>query len=127
MIDTSYKYYKEIYKGALSEEDFDRVSHMAGAYIEKITFGRTNQAKDSDNVDLAFCAVCDVFADLERRRKAGGQKVSENNDGYSVSFLREGMEGQTLEGLYNHKAYQAAAVYLQPTGLLDFGCDNYDD
>ena len=43
---------------------------------------------------------------------------SETNDGYSVTYITEGQDGQTAEELLRKKVLEAARVYLLPTGWL---------
>ena len=71
----------------------------------------------------AVCAVADVYHSCEKKKEAGAVK-SENNDGYSVSYAVEQMDGQTIEELIGKKAYKAASTYLLPTGWLSrkVGC-----
>lgn len=123
MID--YTYYRDTFGGrTVSGEDFPRLVRKAGAYIQYLTGGR---AADSqlDAVKDAVCAVCDVYATEEEKvktQKDTREVASENNDGYSVSYVTEGQAGQTHEETIRQKAYQAAYPYLAFTGLLYRGC-----
>lgn len=120
-----YGYYRDAFGGAaVSEEDFLRLARKAGAYIQYLTGGRT-EGCPMDAVRDAVCAVCDVYAAEEARMKAQGDAreiASENNDGYSVSYVTEGQAGWTHEETLREKAYQAAYPYLAFTGLLYRGC-----
>ena len=124
-----YEFYTKNYHGTLSEEDFDRVSQVSAAFIRRITFRRSDTCGEMEEVRMAFCAACDVFSGWETTRGGMGSRLvaSENNDGYSVSYVQEGPSGQTGESLLYGKAYQAAALFLEPTGLLYWGCDADDD
>lgn len=121
----SYGYYRDDHGGtAVSEEDFPPLVRKAEAYIQYLTGGR---AADSqlDAVKDAVCAVCDVYAAEEEKVKAQKDTreiASEDNDGYSVSYVTEGQAGQTHEETLRQKAYQAAYPYLALTGLLYRGC-----
>ena len=111
-----YGYYADQYGGGITEKEFPSAERKAEAYIRKLTY-----------------AVADVYASCEKKRETGTVK-SENNDGYSVSYAVEQMDGQTIEELIGKKAYKAASTYLLPTGWLSrkVGCccvnecnDNY--
>lgn len=96
----------------------------AEAYIRKLTYIRGNIFTIEDTaVKDAVCAVADVYHSCEKKKEAGAVK-SENNDGYSVSYAVEQMDGQTIEELIGKKAYKAASTYLLPTGWLSrkVGC-----
>lgn len=116
-----YSYYRDSFGGTvISAEDFPVYAKRAEAYIRYLTAGRSNSV-DLDVVKDAVCAVCDVFAADEAQMQADGgrEKASENNDGYSVSYVTEGMDGQTHEEVLRQKAYQAVYPYLAFTGLLN--------
>lgn len=74
---------------------------------------------------FAACAVCDMLiADGKiRENNSGRQIVSESTDGYSVSYVQEKEADETSEALLSRKAYKAAELYLEPTGLLYMGVD----
>lgn len=115
-----YEFYADIYKGKLEEEDFFGSIIKSTSHVRRITFGRADFYVDGDEVKLATCAVCDVIAaDENFRKKHQGRNItSENNDGYSVSFVQEQNAGETAEEILNRKAYKAAEMFLSPTGLL---------
>lgn len=117
-----YAFYTEVYKGKLTKEEFDHNIIKASAYVRRITFGRADQCTDQKEVKCSACAVCDVYAEDTKKRSAhnGMNIVSENNDGYAVSFAQEQMAGETAESLLKRKAYETAETYLMPTGLLDW-------
>lgn len=115
-----YTYYRDSFGGtAVTEEEFPVYARQASAYIRYLTAGRS-ETTDMDAVRDAACAVCEVYAaDAAQMQADGGrEKASENNDGYSVSYVTEGQEGQTHEETLRRKAYQAAYPYLAFTGLL---------
>ena len=115
-----YEFYVESYRGELSESEFQNAVIKATAHVRRITFGRADFYVDGDEVKLATCAVCDVIAaDENFRKKHQGRNItSENNDGYSVSFVQEQNAGETAEEILNRKAYKAAEMFLSPTWLL---------
>ena len=125
----NYDFYANTYYGELDQAVFDRAVIKAAAHVRRITFGRADQHADDENVKLAACAVCDVIAAFDARMKLhNGQNVSsENTDGYSVSYVNEQAAGESAETMLNRKVYQAAEVFLLPTGLLNWSIDNDDE
>lgn len=120
-----YSYYRDVFGGAaISEEDFPPLVRRAEAYIQYLTSGKAASIQ-MDAVRDAVCTVCEVYAaDRDKTKTQGDARevVSENNDGYSVSYVTEGQTGQTHEEMIRQKAYQAAYPYLAFTGLLYRGC-----
>lgn len=123
-----YDFYVNTYHGDMDQELFDRAVVKASAHVRGITFGRADQHADDENVKLAACAACDVIASFDARGKLhnGANIVSENTDGYSVSYANEQATGETAESLINRKVYHAAEVFLLHTGLLGWSCDDYE-
>lgn len=115
-----YAFYSDSYKGDLSEHEFNQYIIKATAHVRRITFGRADDCPENVMVKLASCAVCDTLAENASFLKVhqGHNVVSENNDGYSVSFAQEQIAGETVEGLLERKVYKTASVYLMTTGLL---------
>ena len=80
-----YDFYKKVYRGALSEDDFIRLSERASDYID----GRTGYILKSacipeelsERVKKACCAVAETIRDNER-----GVKTSEKVGNYSATF-----------------------------------------
>ncbi len=106
MLTVDYEFYTGTYHGTLTEDEFTRASVFASAYLDELTLGRITDAQsgtDRQAVKLALCAVCDARAVDERRDGI----AAESNDGISVSYEK------STGSLYN-----AAALYLAPTGLL---------
>ena len=118
-----YMFYEKSYCGKLRKEEFEQVVIKATACVRRITFGRTDDCSEDEEVKFATCAVCDVIAAEEKKRNANnGMTVSsENTDGYNVSYVSELESGESTEELLNRKTYKAAEVFLSPTGLLDWG------
>lgn len=118
-----YDFYKSVYHGSMTEDEFNRHIIKASAYVRRMTFGRADANAENDEIRLSACAVCDVYADDNKRRAGheGRNIASENNDGYSVSFVQEQCGGETSEELLYRKAYKAAEIFLADIGLLDWG------
>ena len=121
---TTYAYYISTYRGNLTEEEFEKSIVQATAYVRRITFGRAEQNMELDEVKLATCAICDLLANDEKARSqhSGRTVVSENTDGYSVTYESDG-NGDTADDLLNRKIYKTAELYLEPTGLLYAGVE----
>lgn len=119
---TTYAYYISTYRGNLTEEEFEKSIVQATAYVRRITFGRAEQNMELDEVKRATCAICDLLANDEKARSqhSGRTVVSENTDGYSVTY-ESGGNGDTADDLLNRKIYKTAELYLEPTGLLYAG------
>lgn len=120
----SYAYYISTYRGNMTEEEFEKSIVSATAHIRRITFGRADQNMELGEVKLATCAICDLLANDEKARSqhSGRAVVSENTDGYSVTY-ESGRDGDTADDLLNRKIYRSAELYLEPTGLLYMGVE----
>lgn len=108
-----FTYYYGTYYGRTisSYEEFNSLEVRAGAYVNKITFGRAEKAADTENVKNAVCAVCDVLKKYEFREGI----ASENNDGYSITYENGSSNIQ-------QRLLEAAILYL-PAELLYRGVD----
>lgn len=121
-----YEFYTKQYHGQLTEDEFEREIVKSSAYVRRITFGRADNplldSKTTEEVKMAACAVCDVRAaeGKKRARYKGRDVVSENNDGYSVSYVQEQQAGDLYEHVLQRKSYTAAEDFLIPTGLLNW-------
>ena len=98
----------------------------ASIFVKFITFSRVDEMTEiPEEVSLATCAVADVmYQDGMRKDDAGREIASENNDGYSVSFVTS--QSKTT-GTVEYRCKKAAYPYLAHTGLLYRGCGPYDD
>lgn len=121
-----YAYYAQEYAGEkIPEEKFNRYERRAEAYIRKLTYVRGDIfAVESNSVKDAVCAVADVYCAYDLKLGESGALKSENNDGYSVTYVTEQTDGQTVEELIQKKAYATASMYLIPTGWFSrkVGC-----
>ena len=121
-----YAYYASEYGGEIiPEKKFSGYERLAEAYIRKITYVRGDIfSTESDMVKDAVCAVADVYCSYDQKQASAGMVKSENNDGYSVTYVTEQTDGQTAEEVLRKKAYAAASAYLLPTGWLSrkVGC-----
>lgn len=112
-----YAFYMDKFHGnTIPQEDFPSAILRASVFVKYITFGRIENAAIPEEARYAACAAADVmYKDDRARDKNGREKKSENNDGYSVSFVTSVDENT---GSVENRAYQAAAKYLSGTGLL---------
>lgn len=117
-----YSYYIKSFGGKMPENKYTEFERISEAYIRSITYINGDIfSKESDEVKMAVCAVADAYyvEDQKKEHSHGcGQIKSENNDGYSVTYVTEQTDGQTSEELMKKKAYDAAYMYLLPTGWL---------
>ena len=106
-----YSFYTEVYKGTMSETSFERVVVACSSCLNKITFGRIDEIAGSENVKYACCAMCDAMNEIESAKVGGKTVKSENNDGYSVTFVTES-DGQDPVSMLQRNLYQRARLYL---------------
>ncbi|MDR1801889.1 MAG: hypothetical protein LBQ95_08645 [Lachnospiraceae bacterium] len=112
-----YDYYTTEYGGTMSEEDFARQSREASALIRYLTLGRADNYEDTaHSLAYATCAVADML--LDDSKSGEGVIKSENNDGYSVSYISAAKEGETAQERQTRKALAIINRYLFGTGLL---------
>lgn len=113
MLTADYKFYTETYHGKMEQTEFDRMAVLSSAYLDELTMGRTSGTLTVDveeRAKLAFCSVADAYLLNEQ----GGGIASETNDGVSVTYVA-GISNSKSEG---RRLYEAAALFLGPTGLL---------
>ncbi len=107
----TYTFYQETYRGQLPEDEFNRLSVYAAAYLSSVTQGKTaGKLPDclQQQAALAHCAVVDAY----HVNEGGGTVASESNDGISVTYA---VADPRSEG---GRLYDAAALFLADTGLL---------
>lgn len=125
-----YVYYIGEYGGTLiPENSFKSFERKSESYIRQLTYVRGDIfAQKDDVVKDAVCAVAEVYYSFDKSCSYNGNVKAENNDGYSVTYVTEQMDGQTVEELIRKKAYKAAYIYLLPTGWMNrrVGCDCAD-
>lgn len=87
-----YAYYKTDFGGNIipSETDFNGVIGKASAYVDRITFGRAKEKAESEEVKKAACAVAEVMCQNDSHYGIS----SENNDGYSITYLNNSAKEQ---------------------------------
>lgn len=116
---TDYAFYVEKYGGEkIKEEDFTVASLHATQYIKYITLGRSEKY-NGEELQYATCAVAEAYNSAVNQAKSSGVcKKGETTDGYSVSYVVQGKDGESQEELFKRKAYESAKYWLANTGLL---------
>lgn len=118
MIYADYDFYTDEYHGTTPEQDYNRLSVKASAYIDQVTFDRIGSDWESDErladrIRMACCAVADAY----HLNEQGGGVASETNDGYSVNYVAGISNAKTDD----QRLYEAVAMYLGRTGLMYAG------
>lgn len=112
---SNFVFYTETYGGKdiADEKDFIRLAGKASKFIDFQTFGRLKNTTLTEEqlceVRLCECALCDSI--LSEERSSG--ILSENNDGYSVTYDKD-----THGAVNNVHNRGIVALYLWDTGLL---------
>ena len=101
MVYATYQDYTEKYSGTAvtDEKVFNRLARKASAYIDMFTFGRINEGNVNSFPSLSVC-VCDMVDTIFFSEDKDGlkkEKKSENTDGYSVTYVAEGTDGELAE------------------------------
>lgn len=115
-----YPFYTAEYHGEMDEADFQRHILTASQYIKYMTMGRADEY-EGDELKYAACESADILYSASQSLSESGEKKSENTDGYSVSYVTQGKDGETSEELSNRKMSGAIRKWLIPTGLLYAG------
>jgi len=119
-----YEFYVENVHGKLDKDVFEKEVLEASFYLKYLTLGKSD-ATQPDELRYAVCAIAEMYAEEKDRLTSGAaRKKSENNDGYSVTFVAELKDGESPEELLARKAGRIARKYLTMTGLLNrkVGC-----
>lgn len=117
-------FYENTFHGEIIPENaFSGMILKASIFVKYITFGRVDEkAEIPEEVRFAACAVADVmYQDIKARDREGREIASENNDGYSVSFVTSRDE---KNGSVEQRCKKVASPYLAHTGLMYRGIDD---
>lgn len=115
-----YPFYTDQYHGRMDKADFQRHILTASQYIRYLTRGRSDEY-EGDELKYATCESADALYLASKSLSGPGEKKSENTDGYSVSYVTQGKDGETIEELSNRKMNGVIRKWLLPTGLLYAG------
>lgn len=121
------EFYEKMFHGkVIPENAFPGMILKASIFIKFITFSRAdNMVQIPEEVKLATCAVAEtMYLDEQSKDVNGRELASENNDGYSVSFVTSQSDSV---GTVEYRCKKAAYPYLAHTGLMYRGCGSYDD
>lgn len=105
MITVTYEYYKEEYKGSLSEQQFNKLLKKAFIHIDNCTADRASKVTDNDNellVDRLRMCVCAMIDKISANTDENGVereyvKASESVGPWSVSFATGNSSGSLAE------------------------------
>lgn len=111
-----YGFYIQSYCGTMEESDFNRHILSASQYIRYLTQNASDRY-EGEELKYAACAAADLYC-AACAGEPGKTVKSENNDGYSVTYVTEGTDGETKEELVSRKIYAEVRKWLLPTGLL---------
>lgn len=118
-----YEYYRGDFDGAaIPEEMFPRCVRLAEKYVDHYTFKRILDPERIEGLKDCVCEMAEVVYTL-CFKEAGVVKKSENIDGYAVSYVTEGMDGEAVESVLQRKMYAIIKLWLGNTGLLYQGVD----
>ena len=87
------------------EDCFLAAMRKAESYLSSVTFGRIAYAEPTEDVLACLCELAELFY----RESMRGGRVSENNDGYAVTYDEDDFYRSALE---------IVKLYLCGTGLL---------
>ena len=132
MIYADYAYYSGVYMGAVSEEDFPRLSVRASSFLDYYTQNRAKDNAELDAVKMCCCALVDKYAVIEAaqalaaknlaKAAAGDAEVkSETVGGYSRTLATGGESAASALGATDNAQKMLAETcteYLAHTGLL---------
>ena len=110
MVYADFPYYRDEYKGTMPEEDFNRLSRQASAYIDQVTFGKA-AAELPETVQTKIKDACCAVADILMKKEQGGELTSQTVGPWTKHFASS---GKTME----QQQYDAALLYLGMTGLM---------
>lgn len=113
-----YTFYTANYKGSeISSAEFDYFELPAEAVIKEMTLNSSDDAKGSDAVKMATCAVMEKLFEVLGSSSSGSAMVSSERVGeYSVSYRNVSASEKHEDAVRAAKA--AARTWLGPAGLL---------
>lgn len=128
-----YEYYTTTYLGtAIKEDDFQRLSLRASAFLDYYTQGRAAKNADLDALKMACCAVAEQYQYIDTAQalaqkslsaslESDGELQSQTVGSWSKTYRSGGDSAQ--QALSSAQSAQAALAaiaqqYLSATGLL---------
>lgn len=117
-----YSFYENDYFGdVIPEDEFDRFSTRASAFLDYYTRGKAKFNADLWSVKMACCAIAEQYKQSDDMRISKGQSgsgvKSESVGSYSVTYQSATEKINAAEMVTNMSA-AIAQKYLADTGLL---------
>ena len=121
---TDYGFYECVYKGNMSEDDFERLVIKASCEVNKNIFSRNTEKYDLE-VQLTTCSITDILYKIEQLENKLNNSISnemlksESVGDYSRTFNSAGIDDIKNE-ISNQKSNikEELRRYLLNTGLL---------
>lgn len=92
-----WKYYKDEYKGTMSQSNFEKIALDTHMYIKRNTHDRVDINKVAEEVKLAFCKIIDITNEAEQKKVEMGNLKSQNIEGWQESYQTPQEIDQKLE------------------------------
>lgn len=93
----NYNYYKNEYKGTMSQTDFEKNVIDVQMYIKRHTYDRIDTKKVQDEVKLAFCKIIEITLEAEQKKAEMGNLKSQNIEGWQETYISPEEIDQKLE------------------------------
>lgn len=119
----SYQFYLTEYEGeSIPEPEWKQTMIKAESYLDGMMYTEPNE-KTLPKVQFCLCEIADLlYQDGQNKKKTGGRDIlSENTDGYSVTYATEAEAGKIAINSLDKKVYAIIRRYLDSTGLLYAG------
>lgn len=119
----SYQFYMTEYEGeSIPEQEWKQTMIKAESYLDGMMYTEPDE-KTLPKVQFCLCEVAELlYQDKQNKKKTGGREVlSENTDGYSVTYATEAEAGKIAINFLDKKVYAIIRRWLDSTGLLYAG------
>ena len=115
-----YDYYRTLYGGKLSAEEYTFAAARASEYLASVTHDRiTGDILSDDTTGRAVKMCCCAMADLIRKQEQRDGKTAEKVGDYSVSYADNG----AAQTAWQRRRYELAYMYLSRYGLMFRGVE----
>lgn len=115
-----YDYYRTLYVGKLSEEEYTFAAARASEYLASVTNDRiTEEILEDETTGRAVKMCCCAMADLIHQQKQHDGKTAEKVGDYSVSYA----DSSTNQTARQKRRYELAYMYLSRYGLMFRGVE----
>lgn len=119
----SYQFYLAEYEGELIPETaWKQIMIKAESHLDSMMYEEPDE-KTLPKVQFCLCEIAELlYQDKQNKKKTGGREVlSENTDGYSVTYATEAEAGKIAINFLDKKVYAIIRRWLDSTGLLYAG------